>query len=197
MKYPDIQSKYNLVDEQGLTYTVEVPAADKIIGRCDSDREKAILVAKRPEKNEKVIVELEMLKALAGAGAPVLPVLSEVFYVDYLEGPAEEKCAAFCVKWIDGPHSKVDKPDFERALADNKGNITLRGDFEKLRKFITEDLGVGDLQLMFESETGRLYIIDPRDIVEPRPDDPLIRRCRELILENARPSQAASYKKAD
>lgn len=185
-----------LKDDQGNTYAVVARSADKYIGRCSQDPTKAIAVARTADKNELIQGEFGILQWIEDQTS-VVPTYRE-FKISDPEKPSEQ-CAAFTMKWIDGIHSKTNKPAFERALAAQKDNAITKQDLQRITHFITTVAGIGDLQLMIETATGRLMIVDPREFKEdkPSPDHPFIKIWNDLLTGKRQPTTAESYDKKD
>ncbi len=182
-------------DDEGNTYTVVAKSADKYIGRCNQDSTKAIAVARTAAKNELIGGEFAILQWIEFSTSAV-PTYRD-FKVPNPENPSEQ-CAAFTMQWIDGIHSKTNKPAFEKALAAQKDNKTTQQDLQRITHFITQEQSIGDLQVMIEAATGRLMIVDPRDLKDkPNPDHPFIKIWNDLLTGKRQPTTAESYDKKD
>jgi len=162
-----------------------IRSADKRIYRSRTNPSVGYAIAKSRAKDEIVWNEAQNMAAMQNDD--VLTVLhgnGPRFYRDPTTG---EVRVGFPMRWIVGTHSKTEKDAFEWALRDRRGNGATSSSLGAIESYVGQKHGIRDLQVMIETATGRLFVVDPRGLTDPDPNNASVRRWRAL-LTNAEPT---------
>lgn len=189
----------------------------------------AIAIARQKSKNQKLTREFRVLSKIHEFrnGPRTVPLHSKIFtmlspdpdstssstynseYDSGYEADIEEgvpNCRAYTMSWIDNAfHSKTNKPGFDRLLARWATNRScpqfhnVQADLQRLDLFCRTEHSIGDLQVMLEQNTGKLFLIDPTGLTDcEREGHRLVNRWIKILNGEIRniPNDPG-YKKAD
>ncbi len=173
-------------------YTIVAISNEKVVGKLNAPcyGETAIVLARGSHQNVVIKTEFERLTHLhrLSNGKVVVPLYCSAVVEQKAPDPkhtANGACTSYVAKWIHGFHSKTNKPQFNKLISQfgkEKTNLAdqAREDIDALIE-LSGKIGIGDLQVMLEKDTGKLYLIDPGELVNSLTSSPFLTIWRDVL----------------